>query len=169
MRKAQNGTWRSGVRRSAVTSISIFISGLLRPQTIMVAAGRCRRRSRRGSGRLVHKGGIGEVVMRPHDIGQRSRLRQRLARWSQTVAASAPRRFRHGHGGVVIAGGAGDEAPVALHDGARVAAVFSKGEPVEISLRISVHAPGLAQSAPRAAFAQGRLGFLKRRSTEPSP
>ena len=29
--------------------------------------------------------------------------------------------FGHGHGGIVVAGRAGNEAPVARHDGARIA------------------------------------------------
>ena len=88
-------SWRQA-RLSAVTSISIFISGLLSPQTIIVAAGRMSPKvSPRIGKTTVHEGGVGDVVMRAHHIGHReAAIGKRLARSSPGNCASAPRRCR---------------------------------------------------------------------------
>src|SRR5690606_2327205 len=70
----------------------------------------------------LHIGTIGHVVMRAHHIRHfEPRLGKRRADRSETVSRLRLDALGHRHRGIVIAGGARNEAPVALHHGAAVA------------------------------------------------
>jgi MATE family multidrug resistance protein len=81
---------------------------------------------RRADRRVV--GRVGQVDHRPHHVGEtEARVGQDAADRRQRVRRLRARIRGHGHGRVVVAGGAGDEAPVALHHGAAVGELGLEG------------------------------------------
>src|ERR1700722_37498 len=66
--------------------------------------------------------GVGKVIGRTHDIGHReAAILQRLLDGLEAVSCLARDIRRHRHGGVIVAGGAGNEGKIAVDDGAAVA------------------------------------------------
>ena len=104
---------------------------------IIMAAGRTSPKYLRSVGQHSENSrGVGQDVRHPHDVPQtRSRLGQRGLRCSAGTARSARPDRRDGHRGVVEAGRARHEHPVAVDDGARVANLLSNVEPELINRR----------------------------------
>src|SRR6266545_5957543 len=66
--------------------------------------------------------GVGDVIGGAHDIGHRETgTLQRLFDGLEAISRLARDIRRHRHGGVIVAGGAGDEGEIAIDDGAAVA------------------------------------------------
>ena len=106
-------------RRRAVTSISIFIAGSARPTAIIVAAGRIAPKAWRSTGQQGSKSAACGSRSVLYDVGERRPglgeggldVADRLACLRDDVRVD-------GHRTVVVAGGAGDEDPLAVDDGA---------------------------------------------------
>jgi hypothetical protein len=70
---------------------------------------------------------IGQDVVHPDYVGQTSIcLQQSRLNVLQTLLGLLEKIVRDGHGGVVVAGGAGDKDPIALHHRAAIANSASK-------------------------------------------
>jgi hypothetical protein len=102
-----------GLRRLAVTSISIFISGFRRPVTEDFAANLKMR---------IRVLDVGEIVGRADNIGHgETGLLQGGFDGLEAVSCLARDIRGHGHGGVIVAGGTCDKGEIAVDDRAAVA------------------------------------------------